>query len=90
MTINIWLCAETKPHEQRTALTPDTVQFLIEAGHEVMVERLTQSAIPIQAFADVGCRMAVPGSWVQAPADAYILGLKELPESDSALGHRHI
>jgi saccharopine dehydrogenase (NAD+, L-lysine-forming) len=90
MTIKIWLRAETKPHEERTALTPDTTRVLIESGHEVTVERSGQSAIPMQAFADVGCRIAEPGSWSQAPSDAYILGLKELPESDSALGHRHI
>lgn len=90
MSIKIWLRAETKPYEERTALTPDTARILIEAGHEVTVERSAQSAIPIQAFADVGCAIAEPGAWPQAPEDTYILGLKELPESDSALDHRHI
>lgn len=35
--------------------------------------------------------MVEPGTWKSAPADAYIVGLKELPENDSSpLVHKHI
>jgi saccharopine dehydrogenase (NAD+, L-lysine-forming) len=35
--------------------------------------------------------LAEPGSWRSAPKDAYVIGLKELPENDdSPLGHTHI
>lgn len=40
----------------------------------------------------VGCPLVEPLSWkTDAPADAYIVGLKELPENDdSPLRHKHI
>ncbi|KAL4882919.1 hypothetical protein BJY04DRAFT_206804 [Aspergillus karnatakaensis] len=73
----IWLRAETKPAEARSALTPTTCKALIDAGYEVTVERSTQRIFD--------------GSWVKdAPKDAYILGLKELPEDDFPLEHVHI
>ena len=34
--------------------------------------------------------MAPPGSWTSAPKEAFIVGLKELPESDDPVTHRHI
>jgi len=42
-------------------------------------------------FHRVGCTLAEAGSWRNAPKDAYIIGLKELPENDdSPLPHTHI
>jgi NAD/NADP transhydrogenase alpha subunit len=38
----IWLRAETKPAEARSALTPTTCKALMDAGFEVTVERSTQ------------------------------------------------
>ena len=34
--------------------------------------------------------MVENGSWVDAPLNAWVLGLKELPDGDSPLSHRHI
>ena len=90
MTVKIWLRAETKPREKRSALTPSSARELLAAGYEVFVERSSQSAIPAQAFENAGCTMVAPGSWPKAPNDAYILGLKELPDEGTALTHRHI
>lgn len=90
MSVHIWLRAESKPHEERSALTPATAAELLRAGFTVSVERSAQSAIPAQDFAAVGCRMVPAGSWPQAPREAFILGLKELPEDGSELRHRHI
>ncbi|KAL2867086.1 uncharacterized protein BJX67DRAFT_388296 [Aspergillus lucknowensis] len=74
----IWLRAETKPAEARSALTPTTCKALLDAGYEVTIERSSQSIFD-------------EGSWVKdAPKDAYILGLKELPEEDFPLEHVHI
>ncbi|MEJ2604901.1 MAG: saccharopine dehydrogenase, partial [Gammaproteobacteria bacterium] len=39
---------------------------------------------------DVGCDIASENSWPEAPADAIVFGLKELPEDGTALTHRHI
>ena len=34
--------------------------------------------------------MAPTGSWASAPKDAFIVGLKELPDTDDPVTHRHI
>ncbi|KAL6235556.1 hypothetical protein BDW75DRAFT_230176 [Aspergillus navahoensis] len=92
----IWLRAETKPAEARSALTPTTCKALIDAGYEVTVERSTQrifdgKTYPIYSELMVGAPLVEEGSWVKdAPKDAYILGLKELPEDDFPLEHVHI
>jgi len=90
VTVKIWLRAETKLREERSALTPISAKVLLAKSCEVFVERSPQSAIPAQAFADAGCDMVEPGSWPNAPSDAYILGLKELPDDGTTLTHRHI
>lgn len=38
----------------------------------------------------MGCVLAPHSSWPEAPRDTIIIGLKELPEGDSALPHTHI
>ncbi|KAL4866156.1 hypothetical protein BDV12DRAFT_187664 [Aspergillus spectabilis] len=87
----IWLRAETKTAEARSALTPTTCKALIDAGYEVTVERSSQSTFADEEFAKIGAPLVEEGSWVKdAPKDAYILGLKELPEDDFPLEHVHI
>ncbi|KAJ0426049.1 hypothetical protein BJY00DRAFT_298213 [Aspergillus carlsbadensis] len=87
----IWLRAETKPAEARSALTPTTCKALIDAGYEVTIERSSQSIFDDEEFAKVGAPLVEEGSWVKdAPKDAYVLGLKELPEEDFPLEHVHI
>ncbi|CAG7923705.1 unnamed protein product [Penicillium olsonii] len=87
----IWLRAETKPAEARSALTPTTCKALIDAGYDVTVERSTQRIFEDEEFAKIGAPLVAEGSWVQdAPKDAVILGLKELPEEDFPLEHVHV
>ncbi|NKC02235.1 MAG: saccharopine dehydrogenase [Pseudomonadales bacterium] len=90
MKETVWLRAETKDQEARSALAPDQIRQLISADFEIVVERSEQRAIDDSAFSDTGCAMVDTGSWRDAPLDAWILGLKELPEEDFALSHRHI
>ncbi len=90
MATGIWLRAETKPLEKRTALTPESATALVEAGFEVVVERSQQSCIPAHLYEQVGCSLVDAGTWRDAPEDTFVLGLKELPEDGSALKHRHI
>ncbi len=90
MGTSLWLRAETKPHERRTALTPKGAAALVNAGFEVTVERSGQSSFDAQDYADAGCVLAESGAWVQAPDDAIVMGLKELPDSTEPLRHRHI
>jgi len=34
--------------------------------------------------------MVPEGSWTNAPKDAYVLGIKELPKSDDPISQKHI
>jgi hypothetical protein len=87
---HIWLRAETKPLEQRTALTPAGAKTLLDAGLRVTVEHSPQNIFPIDDYRALGCAVAEPESWRDAPRDAFILGLKELPNDSFPLEHRHI
>ncbi|HTL11360.1 MAG TPA: saccharopine dehydrogenase, partial [Bdellovibrionota bacterium] len=88
---HIWLRAESKPKEERTALTPNDARRLLTAGFQVTVERSPLRAFEDEGYERVGCALAPTGSWLsKAPAEAFILGLKELPDADFELGHRHI
>ncbi|BDD56926.1 Saccharopine dehydrogenase [Monascus purpureus] len=87
----IWLRAETKPAEARSALTPTTCKALLDAGYQVTIERSKQRIFEDEEFSAVGAPLVEEGSWAKdAPKDAYVLGLKELPEDDFPLEHVHI
>ena len=86
----IWLRAETKEMEARSALTPDLVRELMDNDFEIVVESSTQRAIADASFAETGCTLVEAGTWRGAPNHAYILGLKGLPVDSNPLSHRHI
>lgn len=86
----LWLRAESKAGEARTPLVPGDAALLVEAGFRITVERSPGRCIPDQAYRDAGCQLVSTGSWNTAPADALVLGLKELPDKGSAISHRHI
>ncbi|CEP21802.1 LYS1 [Cyberlindnera jadinii] len=89
--VTLHLRAETKPLEARAALTPTTTKQLIQAGFTVYVEDSPQSAFKAEEYAKVGAKIVPAGSWVRAPTDRLIIGLKELPEKDTfPLIHEHI
>ncbi|EAR52854.1 saccharopine dehydrogenase (NAD+, L-lysine forming) [Oceanicola granulosus HTCC2516] len=88
--MHLWLRAEARATERRTPLLPEGAARLIAGGVQVSVERSATRVIADAAYAAVGCTLAPPGSWASAPVEAVILGLKELPESDAPLIHRHI
>ncbi|MEJ8562386.1 saccharopine dehydrogenase [Yoonia sp. GPGPB17] len=87
---HIWVRSESRPHEERVGLTPQGAAKLIAAGYQVTVEESTQRSLPIADYAAAGCAIAPEFSWVDAPDDAIIFGLKELPEDGTPLRHRHI
>jgi saccharopine dehydrogenase (NAD+, L-lysine-forming) len=87
---HIWLRAETKPHEQRTALSPQGAKTLMDAGFKVTVECSSQNIFDDELYRQVNADLAPQGSWVNAPKQAIILGLKELPEDTFPLIHQHI
>jgi len=87
---HLWVRAEQRPNEERVGLTPEGAHALLDAGLRVTVEQSSVRAIPIDGYQAAGCDIATENSWPDAPADAIIFGLKELPEDGTPLTHRHI
>lgn len=91
MSPHLWLRAETKHNEKRSALTPEICTELLKAGFKLTIEKCSQRIFKDDEFEKVGCTLVPTGTWKSAPSDAYIVGLKELPENDdSDLIHTHI
>ncbi len=87
---HLWVRAEQRENEERVGLTPEGAAQLVNAGLRVTVEESSVRAISIEGYAQAGCEIAVENSWPDAPSDAIIFGLKELPEDGTPLPHRHI
>lgn len=87
---HLWVRAEQRENEERVGLTPAGAEKLIKAGLKVTVEESSVRAIGISGYKDAGCGIAIENSWPDAPRDAIIFGLKELPEDGSSLHHKHI
>ncbi len=87
---HLWVRAEQRPNEERVGLTPQGAADLISAGIRVTIEESSVRAIPISGYVDAGCAIAPENTWPDAPRDAIIFGLKELPEDGTPLPHRHI
>jgi saccharopine dehydrogenase (NAD+, L-lysine-forming) len=90
MTLHYWLRAETHLNEHRSPITPQEAATLMQAGIALTVERNPDRACKDADFAALGCDMVDAGSWVDAPADTVILGLKDIPVADFPLRHKHI
>jgi saccharopine dehydrogenase (NAD+, L-lysine-forming) len=87
---HIWVRAEQRAFEQRVGLTPEGATELIVQGHQVTVEDSNSRAIPIEGYKAAGCTIETAHSWVNAPDDVIVFGLKELDEDGPDLRHRHI
>ncbi|MGI9350710.1 MAG: saccharopine dehydrogenase [Rhizobiaceae bacterium] len=87
---HIWVRAEQREFEQRVGISPDGIRKLVDAGFEVTVEESSSRAIEIASYKNTGCNIAPEHSWVDAPVDAIVFGLKELDEYGPDLVHRHI
>ena len=87
---HLWVRAEQRPDESRVGITPDGVATLVNAGFRVTVEDSPSRIISLKSYTAAGAHAAPFGSWPDAPADAIVFGLKELPDEDTPLRHRHI
>ena len=88
--LHLWLRHEVRTTERRTPIVPSDARRLVENGVAVTVEESPQRIFPVEEYEAVGCRVVPAGSWVSAPADAVVLGLKELPDEPGLLTHRHV
>ena len=87
---DLWVRAEPRANERRVGVTPEGVRGLIGGGMRVTVEESRSRVIGIEGYRDAGAEIAPEGSWPEAPDDAIVFGLKELPEDGLPLRHRHI
>lgn len=91
MKRTLWLRSETKPFEQRVALTPAQAGDLLIKGHEVIVEKSPLRIFKDDEYAEAGCKIVEEHSWItDGPLEATIFGLKELETRNFPLPHRHI
>ena len=86
----LWVRAEQRPSEERAGITAEGVKALIEAGIRVTVEESSVRSMGLGGYEEAGAEMAHENTWPEAPEDAIIFGLKELPEDGTPLRHRHI
>lgn len=87
---HLWVRAEPRENEERVGVTPAGVAQLRAAGVRVSVEHSSARAISIDGYAEAGAELVAEGTWTEAPEEAIIFGLKELPEDGTPLRHRHI
>lgn len=90
MASTLHLRSESKALEHRSALTPTTTKALLDACFHVNIERSPARIFEDSEFEHVGANLVPEGSWVDAPRDHIIVGLKELPEDSFALKHTHV
>jgi len=88
--VTLWMRHEERSTERRAPVVPSDAARLVAQGLTIVVEQSEQRVFPEREYVSAGCRIAPSGSWVDAPQDVYVLGLKELPEDPPALRHRHI
>lgn len=64
-------------------MSPKTAKALIDAGYIVRVEEDPDRIYKIDEFKAAGAEIVPGGSWIKAPTEDVILGLKELPTDGS-------
>jgi saccharopine dehydrogenase (NAD+, L-lysine-forming) len=88
--VHVWIRSESRGTERRAPVAPTDVPVLLDAGFEVTVEDSPARIFATEEYDAAGASVAGEGTWVDAPHDAYILGIKELPDEPASLRHRHI
>lgn len=81
---------EARETERRAPLTPKDVVQLLDAGHQISVERSGKRIFSDVEYADAGCELIPADSWKTALSDVTILGLKELPSDPATLSNAFI
>jgi saccharopine dehydrogenase (NAD+, L-lysine-forming) len=71
-------------------VSPKTAKALLQAGFVIYVEQSPDRIYKDEEFKAVGAEIVPTGSWMNAPQEHIILGLKELPISGGPLSHTMI
>jgi len=83
--MHIWLRDEDRDTERRAPLMPAGAASLIADGAKITVERSEKRVFPNVDYEAAGCEIVGSGLWPEAPQDALILGVKELPATPAML-----
>jgi saccharopine dehydrogenase (NAD+, L-lysine forming) len=86
----LWLRAEKRAFEKRTPLTPQDASTLMKLGIDVFVEKSTHRIYSNEQYERIGANLVEQGSYVEAPANSFILGIKELEEENTPITQNHI
>ena len=81
---------EARPTEERAPIVPADAAHLVREGVRVTVEDSPTRSFATADYAAAGCEIVDAGSWPDAPTDAVVLGIKELPLEPHALTHTHV
>lgn len=87
---HLWVRAEEQPQEACVGILPEGVHALREKGFRVTVEVCPDRVVPLAPYLDAGAEQADAGTWLDAPRDAIIFGLRGLRDETVPLVHRHI
>ncbi len=87
---HFWIRHESRATERRAPVVPADILRLLDEGFRVTVEDSPQRVVPTEDYHSAGAEIAEPGSWVDAPPDVVVLGIKELPEEQRELRHTHV
>ncbi|WP_375258541.1 saccharopine dehydrogenase [Citreimonas sp.] len=87
---HLWVRAESRANEERVGITHDGVARLLALGFAVTIEDSPTRVIPTEDYRQAGATIVPEGSWRDAPEDAIVFGLKELPDDGTPLRHRHV
>lgn len=71
------------PETNTSTVSPEGAKALLDAGYTVRVEKCPNRIYKIDEYAAAGAEIVETGSWVKAPKEDVILGLKEL-EADGS------
>ena len=75
---HLWIRSEQRNNEKRVGVTPEGAKYLIKNGFKVTIENCNSRIISILDYEKSGCEIVKQHSWVNAPQEAIILGLKEI------------
>jgi len=90
LPLQVWIRSESRGTERRAPVVPADIPLLIDAGVRVTVEESDQRIFAADEYAAAGATVVAEGTWPGAPDDAYVVGIKELPDEPESLHHRHI
>lgn len=80
--LSVYSPSSTQTLTRLIQVSPTVTKCLVEAGYVIDVERSAGRIFDDEEIEAAGATLVPEGSWVKAPKDHIIVGLKELLEDD--------